>query len=170
MAVKSIEDLFVHELSDIYSAEKQLTRALPKLARASADPKLAEAFESHLEETNGQVERIDKIVDTLELRLKRIKCAAMEGLVEEGKEIIESVEKGPLRDAALIAGAQKVEHYEIASYGTLAALAKELGYDDALPLILDTLKEEKGADDKLTKLAEQGGNQRASEQREAKRA
>ena len=170
MAVKSIEDLFVHELSDIYSAEKQLTRALPKLARASADPKLAEAFESHLEETNGQVERIDKIVDTLELRLKRIKCAAMEGLVEEGKEIIESVEKGPLRDAALIAGAQKVGHYEIASYGTLAALAKELGYDDALPLILDTLKEEKGADDKLTKLAEQGGNQRASEQREAKRA
>jgi len=170
MAVKSIEDLFVHELSDIYSAEKQLTRALPKLARASADPKLAEAFESHLEETNGQVERIDKIVDTLELRLKRIKCAAMEGLVEEGKEIIESVEKGPLRDAALIAGAQKVEHYEIASYGTLAALAKQLGYDDALPLILDTLKEEKGADDKLTKLAEQGGNQRASEQREAKRA
>lgn len=170
MAVKSIEDLFVHELSDIYSAEKQLTRALPKLARASADPKLAEAFESHLEETNGQVERIDKIVDTLELRLKRIKCAAMEGLVEEGKEIIESVEKGPLRDAALIAGAQKVEHYEIASYGTLAALAKQLGYDAALPLILDTLKEEKGADDKLTKLAEQGGNQRASEQREAKRA
>ena len=170
MAVKSIEDLFVHELSDIYSAEKQLTRALPKLARASADPKLAEALESHLEETNGQVERIDKIVDTLELRLKRIKCTAMEGLVEEGKEIIESVEKGPLRDAALIAGAQKVEHYEIASYGTLAALAKQLGYDDALPLILDTLKEEKGADDKLTKLAEQGGNQRASEQREAKRA
>ena len=170
MAVKSIEDLFVHELSDIYSAEKQLTRALPKLARASADPKLAEAFESHLEETNGQVERIDKIVDALELRLKRIKCVAMEGLVEEGKEIIDSVEKGPLRDAALIAGAQKVEHYEIASYGTLAALAKQLGYDDALPLILETLKEEKGADDKLTKLAELGGNQRASEQREAKRA
>lgn len=170
MAIKSIEDLFVHELSDIYSAEKQLTRALPKLARASADPKLAEAFESHLEETNGQVERIDKIVDTLELRLKRIKCVAMEGLVEEGKEIIDSVEKGPLRDAALIAGAQKVEHYEIASYGTLAALAKQLGYDDALPLILDTLKEEKGADDKLTKLADQGGNQRASEQRVAKRA
>jgi len=170
MAVKSIEDLFVHELSDIYSAEKQLTRALPKLARACADPKLVEAFESHLEETNGQVERIDKIVDTLELRLKRIKCVAMEGLVEEGKEIIDSVEKGPLRDAALIAGAQKVEHYEIASYGTLAALAKQLGYDDALPLIQETLQEEKGADDKLTKLAEQGGNQRASEQREAKRA
>lgn len=167
MAVKTIEELFVHELSDIYSAEKQLTRALPKLARASTEPKLAQAFESHLEETNGQVERIDKIVDLLDLRLKRIKCAAMEGLVEEGKEVIESVEKGPLRDAALIAGAQKVEHYEIASYGTLAALAKELGYDEALPLIMDTLKEEKGADEKLTKLAEQGANQRASAQREA---
>jgi ferritin-like metal-binding protein YciE len=170
MAVKSIEELFVHELSDIYSAEKQLTRALPKLARAASEPQLAQAFESHLEETNGQVERIDKIVDVLDIRLKRMKCAAMEGLVEEGKEVIESVEKGPLRDAALIAGAQKVEHYEIASYGTLAALAKELGYNDALPLIMDTLKEEKGADEKLTKLAEQGGNQRAAQQREAKRA
>lgn len=167
MAVKTVEELFIHELSDIYSAEKQLTRALPKLARASTEPKLAQAFESHLEETNGQVERIDKIVDMLDLRLKRIKCAAMEGLVEEGREVIESVEKGPLRDAALIAGAQKVEHYEIASYGTLAALAKELGYDDALPLIMDTLKEEKGADEKLTKLAEHGANQRASTQREA---
>jgi ferritin-like metal-binding protein YciE len=170
MAVKSIEELFIHELSDIYSAEKQLTRALPRLARASSNEQLAQAFESHLEETNGQVERIDKIVEMLDLRLKRIKCAAMEGLVEEGKEVIEEVEKGPLRDAALIAGAQKVEHYEIASYGTLAALAKELGYDDALPLILDTLKEEKSTDEKLTKLAEQGANQRAGEHRQSKRA
>lgn len=170
MAVKSIEELFVRELSDIYSAEKQLTRALPKLARASSSPDLAHAFESHLEETYAQVERIDKIVDLLDLRLKRLKCAAMEGLVEEGKEVIEDIEKGPLRDAALIAGAQKVEHYEIASYGTLAALAKELGYNDALRLIVDTLKEEKGADDKLTALAEQGGNQRAGERRQAKHA
>ncbi|GAB2561938.1 ferritin-like domain-containing protein [Dyella jejuensis] len=167
MAVKSIEELFVHELSDIYSAEKQLTKALPKLARASSSPELAQAFESHLEETNGQVERIDKIVELLDLRLKRIKCAAMEGLVEEGKEVIEEVEKGPLRDAALIGGAQKVEHYEIASYGTLAALAKQLGYEDAIPLIMDTLKEEKGADEKLTRLAEQGGNQRAAQQRKS---
>lgn len=170
MAVKSFEDLFVHELSDIYSAEKQLTRALPKLARASTEPQLAKTFESHLEETNGQVERIDKIVEMLDLRLKRIKCAAMEGLVEEGKEVIESVEEGPLRDAGLIAAAQKVEHYEIASYGTLAALAKELGYNDALPLILDTLKEEKSADEKLSKLAEQRANKQAAEHREAKRA
>jgi ferritin-like metal-binding protein YciE len=165
MAVKSLEDLFVHELSDIYSAEKQLTRALPRLARASSESQLKQAFESHLEETNGQVERIDKIVEQLDLRLKRIKCAAMEGLVEEGKEIIDSVEEGTLRDAALIAGAQKVEHYEIAAYGSLAALAKELGYDQALPLILDTLKEEKSADEKLSKLAEQRVNKGAAGRR-----
>jgi ferritin-like metal-binding protein YciE len=162
MAVKSFEELFVHELSDIYSAEKQLTRALPRLARASSEPQLKQAFESHLEETNAQVERIDKIVEQLDIRLKRVKCVAMEGLVEEGKEIIDSFEEGTLRDAALIAGAQKVEHYEIAAYGTLAALAKELGYNEALPLIQDTLKEEKSADEKLTKLAEQRVNKRAA--------
>ena len=162
MTVKTVEELFVHELSDIYSAEKQLTKALPRLARASANPSLAEAFNSHLEETQGQIERIDQIVELLDLKLKRIKCAAMEGLVEEGKEVIESVEEGPVRDAALIGGAQKVEHYEIASYGTLAALAKNLGYKDAIPLILATLKEEKSADEKLTLLAEGGGNQAAA--------
>jgi ferritin-like metal-binding protein YciE len=167
MSVKTIEELFVHELSDIYSAEKQLTKALPRLARAATNPKLSAAFETHLEETNGQIERIDKVVDLLDIRLKRIKCAAMEGLVEEGKEIIDTIEKSPLRDAALIGGAQKVEHYEIAAYGTLAALAKQLGYKDALPLLLETLKEEKATDEKLTMLAEQGGNQQAAQQEAA---
>ncbi|HEY9255082.1 MAG TPA: ferritin-like domain-containing protein [Stenotrophomonas sp.] len=162
MAVKTIEELFIHELSDIYSAEKQLTKALPKLARAATNPSLATAFETHLEETQGQIERIDQVVELLDIRLKRIKCAAMEGLVEEGKEVIDSVEAGPLRDAALIGGAQKVEHYEIAAYGTLAALAKQLGYKDALPLLLATLKEEKATDEKLTMLAEGGGNQQAA--------
>ena len=162
MAVKTIEELFVHELSDIYSAEKQLTKALPKMARAAQNPQLVTAFETHLEETNGQIDRIDQVVEAMGIRLKRIKCAAMEGLVEEGKEIIESIEQGPLRDAALIGGAQKVEHYEIASYGTLAALAKQLGYKQALPLLLETLAEEKATDEKLTLLAEQGGNQRAA--------
>ena len=127
MAVKTIEDLFIHELSDIYSAEKQLTKALPRLAKAADAPELKTAFETHLEETQGQIERIDQVVEVLGIRLKRIKCAAMEGLVEEGKEVIDSVEEGPLRDAALIGGAQKVEHYEIAAYGTLCALAKQLG-------------------------------------------
>ncbi|WP_411834854.1 ferritin-like domain-containing protein [Pseudoxanthomonas mexicana] len=164
MSVKTIEELFIHELSDIYSAEKQLTKALPKLARAASNPDLAAAFEAHLEETQGQIERIDQVVETLDIKLKRIKCAAMEGLVEEGKEIIDSVAAGPLRDAALIGGAQKVEHYEIAAYGTLAALAKQLGYSKALPLLLETLQEEKATDEKLTMLAEQGGNQEAARQ------
>ncbi|WP_434031214.1 ferritin-like domain-containing protein [[Pseudomonas] boreopolis] len=167
MAIKNIEDLFIHELSDIYSAEKQLTRALPKLARASDNPDLSTAFETHLEETQGQIERIDQVVEALGIRLKRIKCAAMEGLIEEGKEIIESVEAGPLRDAALIGGAQKVEHYEIAAYGTLTALAKQLGYKDALPLLLETLKEEKATDEKLTMLAKSGGNAEAAQQSRA---
>jgi len=162
MTIKTMEDLFIHELSDIYSAEKQLTRALPKLARAATNPDLSAAFETHLEETLGQVERIDKVVEVLDIRLKRIKCAAMEGLVEEGKEIIDSIEAGPLRDAALIGGAQKVEHYEIAGYGTLAAMAKQLGYKDALPLLLETLEEEKATDEKLTMLAKGGANAQAA--------
>lgn len=153
MPIKTMEDLFIHELSDIYSAEKQLTKALPRLARAATHPELVAAFETHLEETVGQVERIDKVVELLGIKLKRIKCAAMEGLVEEGKEVIDGVEEGPVRDAALIGGAQKVEHYEIASYGTIAALAKQLGYKDALPLLLETLAEEKATDEKLTLIA-----------------
>lgn len=120
-------------------------------------------FESHLEETLGQVERIGQIVELLDIKLKRIKCAAMEGLIEEGKEVIEEVEEGPLRDAALIGGGQKVEHYEIASYGTISAIAKQLGYTDAIPLLQATLKEEKAADEKLTLLAESAGNQKAAQ-------
>jgi ferritin-like metal-binding protein YciE len=170
MAIKTIEDLFIHELSDIYSAEKQLTKALPKLARAAFNPDLKAAFESHLEETVGQVERIDQIVELLDIRLKRIKCAAMEGLVDEGKEVIDEVEEGPLRDAALIGGAQKVEHYEIASYGTISAMAKQLGYTDAIPLLQATLKEEKAADEKLTLLAESSGNQQAAQKSKSKAA
>jgi len=164
MAVKTIEELFIHELSDVYSAEKQLTKALPKMARAATNPALATAFETHLEETQGQIERIDQVVELLDIRLKRIKCAAMEGLVEEGKEVIDTIDAGPVRDAALIGGAQRVEHYEIAAYGTLAALAKQLGYKDAIPLLLATLKEEKDTDEKLTMLAEGGGNQAAADQ------
>ena len=159
MQIKTIEDLFVHLLSDTYSAEKQLTRALPKLARASENPKLSEAFNSHLEETRGQVERIDQVVDSIpELRLKRIKCVAMEGLIEEGQELIDAVDKGTVRDAGLIAAAQKVEHYEIAAYGTLCTLAEMLGYNDAKTLLGQTLEEEKSADKKLTTLAESGIN------------
>ena len=165
MTAKTMQDLFVHSLSDIYSAEKQLTKALPKMARAASDPKLAEIFTSHLEETQGQIERIDQVVDQCQLKLRRMKCAAMEGLIEEGDEIIGEIAKGPVLDAALIEAAQKVEHYEIASYGTLLAFAKNLGLKDAIPLLKDTLAEEKGADQKLTTLAESSANQQATRQK-----
>lgn len=162
MTVKTLEDLFIHELSDIYSAEKQISKALPRLARAAENPDLEAAFTAHLEETQGQIERIDQVVELLDIRLKRMKCAAMEGLVEEGKEVIEAVPKGPVRDAALIGGAQKVEHYEIASYGTLCELGKQLGYRDAVKLLKETLAEEKATDEKLTLLAESGANAQAA--------
>lgn len=153
MYPKTLNDLFIHELSDIYSAEKQMTKSLPKMARAATSPELAKAFIQHLEETRGQVERIDQIVELSDFRLKRIKCAAMEGLVEEGKDVIEEIDKGPVLDAALIAAGQKVEHYEIASYGTLCRLAKLLGHTEALKLLQATLAEEKATDEKLNTLA-----------------
>lgn len=162
MAIKTLEDFFIHSLSDIYSAEKQLTKALPKLAKAASDPDLSSAFETHLEETNGQIERLDQVAGAVGIKIKRIKCEAMEGLIDEGKEIIDEVPAGPIRDAAMIGGAQKVEHYEIACYGTLCALAKQLGYEDALEPLLATLEEEKATDKKLTMLAEQGMNQEAA--------
>lgn len=153
-ARKTLHDLFVHELSDIYSAEKQLTKALPKMARSATDPDLIAAFESHLTETQGQVECIDQLVEAAGLKLKRIKCMAMEGLVEEGKEVIEEIEKGPVLDAALIGAAQKVEHYEIASYGTILTFAKQLGLTPVLEPLKATMAEEKGADEKLSALAQ----------------
>ncbi|CUU25191.1 ferritin-like domain-containing protein [Duffyella gerundensis] len=156
MAIKTLTDLFIHDLSDVYSAEKQITRALPKMARAASDEKLKAAFEAHLEETRGQIERLDQLVETTEgIRLKRMKCHALEGLVEEAQEIIESVEKGEVRDAGLIGAAQKVEHYEIATYGTLHAMAVRLGLKDAAALLAETLQEEKNTDIKLTEIAEQ---------------
>lgn len=162
MTVKTLKDLFIHSLSDVYSAEKQLTRALPRLARAATTPELRQAFEQHLEETQGQVERIDRLVEGADLRLKRIKCVAMEGLVEEGREQIDEIEKGPVLDAALIGAAQKVEHYEIAIYGTLCALAKQLGLDEAAKLLDETLQEEKATDQKLSKLALQQVNEKVA--------
>ncbi|MDB5892831.1 MAG: hypothetical protein JWQ88_362 [Rhodoferax sp.] len=166
MKAKTLQDLFVHSLSDIYSAEKQLTKALPLMSRAATDDKLREIFTSHLEETQHQIERIDQVVEAAGLRLKRIKCAAMEGLVEEGKEVIDEISSGPVLDAALVGAAQKVEHYEIASYGTLLALAKQLNQpwlSQVTTLLQETLEEEKQADQKLTAVAEGGINQAAEE-------
>ena len=162
MARKTVQDLFIHELSDIYSAEKQITRALPRMARAATNPLLAEAFNAHLEETQGQIERIDQIIEQeSNLKIKRMKCVAMEGLIEEANEVVESTEKNEVRDAALIAAAQKVEHYEIASYGTLVTLAEQLGYKKAAKLLAETLEEEKQTDVKLTDLAVGNINKKA---------
>jgi len=165
MSVKSFEDLFITELSDIYSAEKQLTKALPKLAEAASNEELKQALSDHLEETEGQVDRIEKIIKSEKLTLKRKKCEAMAGLIEEGAEAIETIEQGPLLDVAIIMGGQKVEHYEIAAYGSLIELGKLLGYDTAVDLLGETLEEEKGADEKLTDIAVGGVNEEAQEMR-----
>ena len=157
MNMKSIEDVFIHLLSDTYSAEKQLTRGLAKLARAASSEKLSAAFNAHLEETQGQIERIDQIIEQESgLKIKRMKCVAMEGLIEEANEVVESTEKNEVRDAALI-----VEHYEIASYGTLVTLAEQLGYKKAVKLLAETLEEEKQTDVKLTDLAVGNINKKA---------
>lgn len=162
MVIKSANELFVRLLSEINSAEKQITRALPKMARAADDPKLTEAFKEHLEETRGQVERLEQAADTIpDIRIKRIKSYAMESLIEEGQELIEAGEKGPVLDAGLIGAAQKVEHFEIAAYGTLISLAGQLGYTEAKNILAETLKEEKATDDKLTTLAKKDVNQKA---------
>ena len=155
MKVKTLLDLFIHDLSDVYSAEKQITRALPKLIRAATDEKLKSAYEQHLDEAQGQIERIDQVIDAHdEIRLLRMKCHALEGLVEEAQELIEATEAGPVRDAGLIGAAQKVEHYEIATYGTLIALAVKLQLGEAASLLAATLEEEKSTDHKLTTIAE----------------
>jgi ferritin-like metal-binding protein YciE len=155
MSIKTLNDLFIHALSDVYNAEKQLTKALAKLARAADHEDLVNAFKTHLDETLGQIERLDKLVEsTTDVRIKRIKCLAMEGLVKEGEEMIDGIDAGPVRDAGLIAAAQKIEHYEIATYGTLCALAEKLDYTLARQLLGQTLDEEKNADKKLTLIAQ----------------
>jgi ferritin-like metal-binding protein YciE len=154
MKLESLHDLFVSELKDLYSAETQMTKALPKMAKAATSDKLRTAFEDHLAETEKQIERLDQIFEELEASPKGKKCKAMAGLVEEGKEIIEEDAEDAVRDAGLIAAAQRVEHYEIAGYGTVRTYAQLLGMDKAANLLQETLEEEAAADKKLTELAE----------------
>ena len=162
MKIKSFEDLFHHELKDLYSAEKQLTKALPKMAKAATNADLKEAFESHLEETEGQLERLEKIMSQLGVSTARVeKCKAMEGLIEDGKDIMEEDLDPQLLDAALICAAQRVEHYEIAGYGCARTFAQMLGHDDIVELLQATLDEEGTADKKLTEIAESFVNQEA---------
>ena len=154
MKLESLHDLYVDELKDLYNAENQLLKALPKMAKASSDPELQTAFEDHLEETSGQVRRLERIFKKLHVTPKGKKCKAMEGLIEEGKEVIDEDAEPSVRDAALIAAAQRVEHYEMAGYGCVRTYARLLGYEEAADLLQATLDEEAAADKKLTELAE----------------
>ncbi len=152
--LKSLEDFLVEELKDLYSAEKQLLKALPKMAKAATSEELKEAFETHLGETENQVTRLEKVAKIFGKPLTGKKCKAMEGLIEEGKEIMEEDADPAVLDAALIAAAQKVEHYEIASYGCARTYAKLLEQTEAEELLQETLDEEANADTKLTGIAE----------------
>lgn len=156
MTINSLEALFDQELSDIYSAEQQIIEALPKMRDAATEQQLKDAFDTHLEETRGHVDRLDSLQEVAsQVTLsKNVECQALKGLVAEAQELIDSSEPGDALDAGLIGAAQKVEHYEIASYGTLCALAKKLGYDEAADLLAETLQEEKNTDSKLTEIAE----------------
>lgn len=158
MATKTLHDLFLNELKDIYSAEKQLTRALPKMARAATNPELKQGIEHHLEQTKGQVERLDAVFESLDASSRGQTCEAMEGLLAEAQELMELGLEPDALDAALIAAAQKVEHYEIATYGTVCTWAKAMKHEQALNLLLETLAEEKETDEILTKLAKTAVN------------
>jgi ferritin-like metal-binding protein YciE len=149
-----LEELLIDELKDIYNAENQIVKALPKMAKAASSPELKRAFERHLEETRRQVERLDQIGQALDVKLTGKKCKGMEGLIEEGKELIEEDFDENALDAGLIGAAQKVEHYEIAAYGTARTHAEMLGYTKAAKLLQQTLDEEGATDKKLTQLAE----------------
>jgi len=151
--LKTLEDFFVDELKDVYNAEKQITKALPKMAKAASSEDLKNAFETHLAETEGQVARLEKIGKIIGKTLSGKKCKAMEGLMEEGKELMEEDAAPEVMDVALIAAAQKVEHYEIATYGCLKTYARLLGYEEIEDLLQETLEEEGNADKTLTALA-----------------
>jgi len=154
MKLDSLKELYVEELKDLYSAENQLLKALPKMAKAATSSALKKGFEKHLEETKGQVERLEQIFKALDESPKGKKCKAMEGLVEEGKEVMEEDAEPEVMDAALIAAAQRVEHYEIAGYGCVRTYAQLLGETQAAKLLQQTLDEEGKTDQALTKLAE----------------
>lgn len=162
----SLHELLVEELKDLYSAENQLVKALPKMAKGATSPELRQGFEDHLEETRQQVERLEQVAELLDASLKGKKCKAMEGLIEEGKDLLGEKADPAVLDAGLIAAAQKVEHYEIASYGTVCTWAKELGLTEVADLLGQTLEEEKATDEKLTELAEQGINREAEDSEE----
>ena len=162
MSLDSLESLFIEELRDIYNGEKQILRALPKMAKAAESAELSQAFTKHLKETQGHVQRLEKILRELGQAVRGKQCKGMMGLLEEGKEKLEEDGEAAVLDAALIASAQKVEHYEIAAYGCLRTYARLLGYDQVAKLLEQTLAEEEAADKKLTQLGEGGINEAAA--------
>ncbi|PYV59112.1 MAG: ferritin-like domain-containing protein [Acidobacteria bacterium] len=156
MKAHSLKELFIEELRDLYDAENQLTKALPKMAEGSSSPELREAFEEHLEQTRNHVSRLEKVFAGLGEKPKAEKCKGMEGLIKEGSELLKEDDfDSEVKDAAIIGAAQKVEHYEIAGYGTVRTFAELLGEDEAVSLLEETLEEEKETDQKLTELADQ---------------
>lgn len=154
MKIESMESLFIEQIQDLYDAEKRLVKALPEMADEATSPELQQAFRSHLQETQGHVSRLETIFQQLGKDAKSKTCDAMKGLIEEGEDMVSDIERSPLRDAGLIAAANRVEHYEIAAYGSARTFAQTLGLGQAASLLEATLAEEKAADAKLTGLAE----------------
>jgi ferritin-like metal-binding protein YciE len=159
----TLHDAFIDELRDTYDAERQLTKALAKLAKAASAPPLRDAFESHRKETEGQIKRLEQVFDRLDERVRGKHCDGIAGIIEEGKSIMEEEFDETTMDACLIAAGQRAEHYEMAAYGTLVAWARTMGHGEAAKLLQQTLDEEKAADEKLTRLAEGGINQGAAD-------
>ena len=155
MSVETMQELLIDELKDLYSAEKQIVRALPKLAKAAATPELGQALLHHLEETKGQVLRLEKIAELVGKKMTGKTCVGMKGVLQEGSEVLEDADKGLVRDAALISASQRVEHYEMAAYGSAREFAKTLGLSQVAELLDETLAEEKAADKILSGLSKQ---------------
>jgi ferritin-like metal-binding protein YciE len=171
MANEGLRDLYIDELKDLYNAENQLVKAIPKMAKAASSDELRQGFEEHREQTRGHVQRLEQIFKSLDENPKGKKCAGMEGLIKEGSEVMEQDFEGALMDAALIGAAQRVEHYEIAAYGTASEFAQILGESEHVRLLDETLREEKEADEKLTALAKEinpQANEGAQESEEPK--
>ena len=160
--IKNMDELFVHQLRDIYYAEQQIVKALPKMIQKATDSELKKGFETHLDETKGQIKRLEKVFEMHGTEAKGVECPAIDGIIEEAEETAGEVEDKDVLDAALAAAAQAVEHYEISRYGTLIAWARELGRDDCAGVLEETLAEEKATDEKLTKLAESRINRKAA--------
>jgi ferritin-like metal-binding protein YciE len=159
----TLHDAFIDELRDTYDAERQLTKALPKLAKASTSPELRTAFEAHLEETRGHIERLEQVFTSLDEKVRGKHCDGIAGIIDEGKAIMEEDFDETTMDACLIAAGQRAEHYEMAAYGTLVAWARAMGHDEQAEILQGILDEEKAADEKLSELAEGGINEQAAE-------